>query len=251
MFDLTSGGPRHPFHDRTAAPVVVSVLGHAVILTLVLIVPVLLATDTMPSVPTMMAFVVTAPPSPPPPPPPPPSRRAEKAVPARPQPTPTGAFAAPVEAPSEVRPEPLDATASGEGEGGVEGGIEGGVAGGIVGSLVAAPLPPPPPPAPAPVKAAGPVRIGGAIEAPTLLKRVEPIYPNVGLMAKIGGLVILEAVVGTDGRVKSVIVLRSVKFLDVPAMDAVKQWQYSPLMLNGIASEFVLTVILNFRTQNN
>ena len=50
----------------------------------------------------------------------------------------TGAFVAPLEAPSEILPEPPGAIDYG-GEGGVEGGIEGGVAGGIVGGLVAAP----------------------------------------------------------------------------------------------------------------
>jgi TonB family protein len=67
-------------------------------------------------------------------------------------------------------------------------------------------------------------------------------------MAKVGGMVILEAVVGADGKVESVQVLRSVKFLDRAALDAVKQWQYSPLVLNGIPTPFILTVTLNFRT---
>ena len=248
MFDLISGGPRHPFHDSTAAPVIVSVAGHAVAITLVLVLPLLYATDALPRVPTMMAFVADAPAPPPPPPPPPPPRPAVKAEPARPQATTTAAFAAPLEAPSAIRPESPGAVMSSDGEGGVEGGIEGGVAGGIVGGLVvAAPPPPPPPPPPAQPKA--PVRIGGALEAPALVKRVEPVYPDVALMAKLGGMVILEAVVGADGWVESVHVLRSVKFLDQAAIDAVKQWRYSPLMLNGLATPFVLSVTLNFRTQ--
>ena len=136
---------------------------------------------------------------------------------------------------------------SSDGEGGVEGGIEGGVAGGIVGGLVvAAPPPPPPPPPPAQPKA--PVRIGGAIQTPALIKRVEPIYPDVALMARVGGMVILEAAVRSDGTVESVRILRSVKFLDQASIDAVQQWRYSPLMLNGVATPFVLTVTLNFRT---
>ena len=158
----------------------------------------------------------------------------------------TNPLAAPVEAPSQIVPEPPGPISLG-GEGGVEGGIVGGVAGGIVGGLVAAP--PPPPPLPPPPQPKGPVRIGGAIQAPALVMRVEPTYPDVALMAKVGGLVILEAVVGSDGKVESVQVLRSVKFLDQAAIDAVKQWQYSPLVLNGVPTPFVLTVTLNFRTQ--
>jgi protein TonB len=249
MFELISGGPRHPFHDQTAAPVVVSVALHAVVVTIVVVVPLLYATNSLPKVPTMMAFVADAPVAPPPPPPPPPPAppakvaEAPKAV---PQPS-TNPNAAPIEAPAQIVPEPPGPIRSG-GEGGVEGGIEGGVVGGIVGGLVAAPPPPPsppPPPPPAPPKV---VRIGGAIQAPALIKRVEPVYPDLALMARVGGVVILEAMVGADGHVESVKVLRSVKFLDQAAIDAVSQWQYSPLVLNGVPTPFVLTVTLSFRT---
>ena len=60
------------------------------------------------------------------------------------------------------------------------------------------------------------------------------------------GMVILEAVVATDGTVESVKVLRLVKFLDGAAVDAVKQWRYKPLVLNGAPTPFVLTVTLTF-----
>jgi len=109
--------------------------------------------------------------------------------------------------------------------------------------MAAAPPPPPPPPPPAPAQ---PVRIGGNIQAPTLIKRVEPTYPDIALVAKVTGLVILEASIGTDGTVQSVRVLRSVKFLDEAAVDAVKQWRYQPLVLNGVPTPFILSVTLNF-----
>jgi len=250
MFDLISGGPRHPFHDPTPVPVVASIAGHGVALTLLIVLPVMYATDRLPKVPTMMAFVAAEPAPPPPPPPPAPVRLAEKQAPARmPSPTTSGAFVAPLEAPAEILPEPPDMFFAG-GEGGVEGGLEGGVPGGIVGGLIAAaPPPPPPPPAPAVAKESVPVRIGGNVSAPALMKRIEPEYPDVALMAKVSGMVILEAIVSADGSVESVKVLRSVKFLDNAAIEAVKQWKYSPLILNGIPTPFILTVTLNFRTR--
>jgi protein TonB len=131
-------------------------------------------------------------------------------------------------------------------EGGVDGGVSGGVVSGIVGGLTGAapPPPPPPPPPPAPAK---PVRIGGQISAPALLRRVEPEYPGIASAARLTGIVILEAVVDKEGCIESVRVLRSRHpFLDHAAIDAVKQWQYSPLVLNGIATPFVLTVTFNF-----
>jgi protein TonB len=91
------------------------------------------------------------------------------------------------------------------------------------------------------------VHIGGQITAPALVKRVEPIYPEIASTAKLTGMVILEATVGTDGCVESVKVLRSRHpFLDKASIDALKQWQYSPLVLNGIRTPFVLTVTFNF-----
>ena len=181
------------------------------------------------------------------PPPPPPTARPRTQ--AQPKQLPANAYAAPVEAPSEIRPELPGIAAVGR-VGGVEGGVVGGVAGGIVGGLVAAPPPPPPPPPP-PAPPKGPVRIGGNIQAPALVKRVEPTYPDIALVAKVTGLVILEATVGADGSVESVRVLRSVKFLDQAAIDAVKQWKYSPLVLNGVPSPFVLSVTLNFSVKES
>jgi TonB family protein len=58
--------------------------------------------------------------------------------------------------------------------------------------------------------------------------------------------VILEATVSETGRVESVTVLRSGGPLDKAAIGAVKQWQYSPLMLNGRPTPFVLTVTVQF-----
>ena len=91
------------------------------------------------------------------------------------------------------------------------------------------------------------MRIGGAITAPALVKRVEPIYPDFAAQAKLAGLVILEATVGIDGHVEAVRVLRSAhRVLDGLAADALKQWEYSPLVINGSKSAFTLTVTFNF-----
>jgi protein TonB len=204
-------------------------------------------TNTLPPMPTMMAFVAPeAVPPPPPPPPPPPAPVAQKVA---PKPTlnavtaPVNPLAAPVVPPAEITPEVNRVAAAGV-EGGVAGGVEGGVAGGIVGGIIGVVAPPPPPPPP-PTR--GPVRIGGQLTAPALLKRVEPTYPDLAATAQVTGLVILEATVGTDGCVQSVRVLRSRHpLLDRAAVEALKQWQYTPLVLNGTPTAFVLTVTFNF-----
>jgi protein TonB len=246
MFNLISGDARHPFHNPTVAPQLLSVTVHAALLSAVFVLPLLVATEKLPAVPTMMAFVAS-PVAPPPPPPPPLPKAAARAAEAKPvPPTTANPNAAPIEAPPEIRPEPTFAGYEGEGvEGGVEGGVAGGVLGGIVGGLIDAPAPPPPPP-PAPSAPPQPVRIGGQISAPELVKRVEPVYPDLAVMAKVTGTVILEAVVATDGSVESVKILRAVKFLEQASIDAVRQWRYKPLVLNGVPTPFVLTVTLTF-----
>jgi protein TonB len=94
------------------------------------------------------------------------------------------------------------------------------------------------------------VRIGGQITAPALLHRVEPTYPEVAALAQLAGMVILEATVNTDGCVQSVKLLRSRHpLLDKAAQEALMRWQYSPLVLNGIPTPFVLTVTFRFSVQ--
>src|SRR5262249_17091507 len=149
------------------------------------------------------AFFVSPPdvaPPPPPPPPPPAAASRPRVTAAAPAVAPDpGRFVAPVVVPERVVPEAgLDVGVGGGVPGGVEGGVPGGVLGGVVGGLPAAP----PPPAPAVV------RVGGNIRAPKLVHEVKPVFPEIAVQARLSALVILEAHVGTDGRVQSVTLLR-------------------------------------------
>ena len=112
------------------------------------------------------------------------------------------------------------------------------VSGGTTGGLVAAP-----PPSSFP---AGAVRVGGSIKPPTQLNKVAPVYPLIAQSARVSGIVILEALIGTDGRVQDAKVLRSVPLLDQAAIDAVRQWQYTPTLLNGVPTPVVMTVTVTF-----
>jgi protein TonB len=246
MFDLITGTATHiPRHPR--GPLLVSTGIQVVLLGTVILVPVLFVTHALPEPPTMMAFVAAPPPPPPPPPP------AAAAAPAKK----TGAvekapavaqFAAPIEAPTAVTREPAVEEVTVGVQGGVEGGVPGGVVGGVVGGLPEAP--PPPPPAPAPAGPRAPVRIGGQIQPPTLIRRIEPTYPPMAVSAHLQGVVILEAIVDEEGTVKEVKVLRAVNpLLDREAVAAVRQWRYAPVVLNGTPVPFVLTVSLSFSLQ--
>jgi periplasmic protein TonB len=225
---------------RTGATLLISVLLHTALIVAIAILP-LLFYDSLPSQEALKAFFVAplevAPPPPPPPPPPEGSRAVVRAAPRILAQTPQG-FVAPVAVPNEIRPE--EGLDLGEGvAGGVEGGVPGGVVGGVVGGL---PMEAPPPPAKV-------VRIGGQIAQPKLIRQVKPIYPDLAVQSRVSALVILEAEVDTRGYVKTVKVLRGHPLFDESAIEAVKQWRYQPLLLNGEPTGFILTVTVNFNLQ--
>jgi TonB family protein len=104
------------------------------------------------------------------------------------------------------------------------------------------------PSAAAPAGTGEPIRPGADVPEPTKIKDVKPIYPRDAMFAKIGGIVILEAVIGKDGRVRSLRVVRSLPGLDEAAMDAVSQWEYTPTKKDGAPVEILLTISVSFAT---
>jgi protein TonB len=114
--------------------------------------------------------------------------------------------------------------------------------GGVVGGLPEAPPPPPPPPQ-------APVRVGGNIKPPTKTRDVKPVYPPIAQSARVQGVVIIEATIGADGRVKEAKVLRGQPLLDQSALDAVKQWVFTPTLLNNVPVPVIMTVTVNFTLQ--
>jgi len=63
------------------------------------------------------------------------------------------------------------------------------------------------------------------------------------------GIVIIEATIGPNGSVQDARVLRSIPLLDQSALDAVRQWQYTPTLLNGVAVPVIMTVTVQFTLQ--
>ena len=95
---------------------------------------------------------------------------------------------------------------------------------------------------------ANPVRVGGNIKPPMKLKDVRPIYPTAMREAGLAGVVPLEAIIGVDGKVASVRVVSAQVHpgLALAAADAVRQWQFSPTLLNGRPVEVVMNVTVRF-----
>jgi protein TonB len=111
-------------------------------------------------------------------------------------------------------------------------------------------LPPPPPPPPPPgLDGAAPLRVGGNISPPKKIRDVKPIYPAEALAAKVQGVVIIEATIDAAGFVADAHVLKGVPMLDQAALDAMRQWQFEPTMMNGVAVPVIMTVTVNFTQQ--
>jgi protein TonB len=213
-----------------------SILAHVTLAAVVVVVP-LMATDVLPK-PTSFhpAFVHT-----PPPPPPPPVAAAppSKTTTAPPDPT-----IAPTEPSPQIVAEPAAPPAPNTGPG-VEGGLPEGLAGSTsIGTMpIAVPVPPP---APALPKLH---RVGGDIAVPKKIKDVRPVYPALALTSRISGTVVIEATIGADGRVQNARVIESIALLDQAALNAVRQWQFTPTRLNGVPIPVIMTVTIDFLLQ--
>jgi TonB family protein len=102
-----------------------------------------------------------------------------------------------------------------------------------------------------PPAAAGsaPVRLGPGMTPPQRIKNVNAVYPPEAQSDKVQGVVILESTIGIDGRVTDVKVVRSIPQLDAAAIAAVKQWEYTPTLQNGVPVAIIMTVTVNFTLQ--
>ena len=94
----------------------------------------------------------------------------------------------------------------------------------------------------------GPYRPGSGIEPPRLLREVRPDYTDEARRAGLSGEVLLEIVVRRDGSVGDVRVLHGLgRGLDARAVDAVKQWRFSPARRKQAPVDVLVEVAVEFR----
>jgi len=204
----------------------------------------------------ILTFLIAPPPPPPAPPPPaPPSGGAARSAP-RAAVVDPNSFVAPTEIPRDIPAPTDDAPVIGVGNivggipGGVVGGVPGGVVGGVVGGLISAGpsggAPPPPPPPPKKREA---IKVGGNVMESRLIRRIEPAYPELAKRARVQGRVILQVNVDEEGNVSDIKVSSGHPLLNDAAINAVKQWKYSPTLLNGepVPVYATVTVIFNLK----
>jgi TonB family protein len=92
--------------------------------------------------------------------------------------------------------------------------------------------------------------IGGNIKQPTKVVDVKPRYPERLSAAKIGGAIVLDAVIGTDGTITDLSVVSGADpELDAAAMEAVRQWEFSTTFLNCTPVDVHMKVHVAFVAQ--
>lgn len=93
---------------------------------------------------------------------------------------------------------------------------------------------------------ATPIRVSGDVVPPTKVKNVNPVYPAAAVSDMVQGQVVIEATIGADGKVLDAKVLRSIPQLDQAALDAVRQWEFTPTLLKGVAVPVIMTTTVTF-----
>ncbi len=234
-----------PAYRKRRSPwmVVLSFCMQAIVLVILVLIP-LIYTEALPR--QMLTTLLVAPPPPPPPPPPPAATQVVRVKPVQ-RLMNAGVLRAPTVIPKDVKmikeeelpPEISTGAVVGGVPGGVPGGQAGGVLGGIIGGIGSSG---PPPPKAVPSR----IRVGGNVQQAKLLAQPRPNYPPLAKQARISGVVLLRAIIAKDGTVQQLEVISGHPLLVQSAMDAVRQWRYSPTLLNGEPVEVVTEVQVIF-----
>ena len=91
-----------------------------------------------------------------------------------------------------------------------------------------------------------PIRVGGNIAPPTKIRDVRPVYPPEALANKVAGVVIVQATIDGEGKVRDARMLKSIPLLDAAAVEAVRQWEFTPTLLNGVPKPVIMVLTINF-----
>jgi TonB family protein len=104
--------------------------------------------------------------------------------------------------------------------------------------------------APPAVASPAPVRVGGAIQEPVLIRKVTPLYPQFARASRITGTVRFTVVIGKDGGINSMQIVSGHPELAFAAQAALQQYVYKPTIVDGNPVEVVTQVSITFPPAN-
>ena len=91
------------------------------------------------------------------------------------------------------------------------------------------------------------VRVGGSVEQSNLIRKVQPTYPAAAKADHVQGAVQLETTISKEGVPEDIRVVSSPSDdLTQSALEAVRQWRYRPVLLNGQPVDIVTDVTVNY-----
>lgn len=230
-------------NPRRGWTTILSLAIQGILLCIAVLVP-LIYTEALPKQQLLTLLV-----APPPPPPPPPPAAPEVVKRVRPIETEMvgGQLRTPTRIPSKIamirEEQPPPAVSPGGVIGGVPGGIPGGQLGGVIGGIIGSTSNVNVVPKPAPALR---VRVSQGVSVGRLINKREPVYPQLARSARVQGQVVLTAIISKDGTIQDLRVLSGHPLLIQAALDAVRQWQYKPFLLNGEPVEVETTVTVIF-----
>jgi len=235
---IESGGR---LRTKRGATTLVSFILQVALVGILVVLP-LVFTEALPKQ-QLMTFLVAPPP--PPPPPPPAAATPIKTVKVVQTDIINGQLRTPTKIPEKVQmikeeeaPPPV-MSASGV-VGGVPGGVPGGQMGGVIGGIISST------PMAVPKVSVQRVRVSQGVSQGLLIKKVQPSYPPLARQARIQGTVTLQAEISKDGTIENLRLMSGHPMLAPAAIEAVKQWQYTPTLLNGVPVPVIMTVTVNF-----
>jgi protein TonB len=89
--------------------------------------------------------------------------------------------------------------------------------------------------------------LGGKVIAAKLIYQPKPDYPQLARLTRTQGDVEFEAIIGKDGGIEQLKVVRGHPLLVKAAFDAVRQWRYQPTLLNGEPVEVLTEITVTFK----
>ncbi len=148
-----------------------------------------------------------------------------------------------------IKEAPLPPEAEGGVVGGVPGGVPGGTLGGVLGGIIGGSASPVVSVAPPPPPAKRVIRVGGKVEPPRQTYSAEVKYPAVAKVAKVEGVVVIDAIIDEEGNVVQAHVVSGPGLLVGAALQAVEKWKYEPTRLNGQPVSIEMEVKVHFNLQ--
>ena len=106
---------------------------------------------------------------------------------------------------------------------------------------------PPPPPVEHPAPKPQIIHLSSGVVAAKAVFQPKPAYPQLAVIAHVQGTVVLEAIIGKDGTIQDLQVLRGHPLLVRAALDAVKTWRYQPTLLDSEPVEVLTEIDVNFQ----